>query len=115
MAISDIPNPNPITVPATGEKVFDKQFCPRLEITAHPAGTGKPWTAKFVGHPYDGNEIRYPSFQVELQDLKALSLLDAELAQAMGAVLAVIGKYLVKCKMKNKHIVTVDNVEEILE
>jgi hypothetical protein len=115
MAISDIPNPLPLVIPASAEKVFDKQFCPRLEITAHPQSSNKPWTAKFVGMAYDGNEMKHPAFQVELQDLKALSLLDAELAQAMGAVLAVIGKYLVKCKVAGKHIVTVENIEEILE
>jgi hypothetical protein len=115
MSIADIPNPSPLVIPASAEKVFDKQFCPKLEITAHPANSNKPWTAKFVGMAYDGNEMKHPAFQVELVDLKALSLLDAELASAMASVLAVIGKYLVKCKQKNKHTVTVDNVEEILE
>ena len=114
MSISDIPNPNPLVVPASVEKVFDKLFCPKLEITAHPAGSNKPWSAKFVGMAYDGNQTTLPAFQVELVDLKAISLKDMELAQAMGSVLAVIGKYLVKCKQKNKHTVTIDNVEEIL-
>jgi hypothetical protein len=111
--ISDIPNPTPLTIPATAEKVFDKQFCVKLEINAKPE---HPWSAKFVGFPYNGTEIANTGmFQVELQDLKVLALKDPELAQAMGAVLAVIGKYLVKCKLKNKRQVTDANIEEILE
>lgn len=115
MALSDIPNPTPVTVPAKEEKVYDKQFCPRLEIICHPSGTGKPWTAKFTGLPYDGVEVSTTgAIQIELKDIKALAAKDAALAQALGAVLNVIGTYLVKCRLKNKRIVTVENIEEIL-
>lgn len=114
--ISDIPNPTPIKVPAKAQKVFDKQFCPRLEIIAHPASSSKPWTARFTGLPYDGQDVSvHGAIQIELQDIKALAEKDPALAQALGAVLNVIGTYLVKCRLKNKRIVTVDNVEEILE
>jgi hypothetical protein len=110
--MADIPNPIPQVIPAKAEKVLDKQFCTKLEITAHP---NKPWSAKFVGMPYDGDlTLGTQPFMVELQDLKELAALDAELAQAMGGVLAVIGKYLVKCKIANKRIVNKDNIEEIL-
>jgi len=116
MALSDIPNPTPIVIPAKEEKIFDKQFCPKIEINAFPSGTSKPWTAKFIGQPYNGSEVSPTGMiQVELQDLKALAEKDAELAAAMGAVLALVGKYLVKCRLKNKRIVTVGNIEEILE
>lgn len=112
MALTDIPNPIPLTQEAVPAKVFDKQFCTQLVIDAHPS---KPWTARFVGMPYDGTEIsRSAPFMVELKDLKELAALDLELAQAMGGVLAVIGKYLVKCKIANEHKVTVDNIAEIL-
>ena len=110
--MSDIPNPNPITVPATVERVYDKQFCTQLTIDATPGGE---WKARFTGFPYDGTEVlRQGPFSVELQDLKALALHDPELAQAMGTVLAVVGKYLVKCKIANKRVVTVANIAEIL-
>ena len=110
--MADIPNPIPQVIPAIAEKVLDKQFCTKLEITAHP---GKPWSAKFVGLPYDGDlTLGTQLFIVELQDLKELAALDAELAQAMGGVLAVIGKYLVKCKIANKRTVNKDNIAEIL-
>jgi len=115
MSISDIPNPTPVTVPAKAEKVFDKQFCPKLEILSYPASSGKPWTAKFVGMPYDGHDLATTGMiQIELQDIKALAAKDPALAQALGAVLNVIGTYLVKCRLKNKRVVTVDNVEDIL-
>ena len=116
MALSDIPNPIPVIVEAKPEKVFDKQFCPELEILSYPANSGKPWTARFVGVPYDGNELSSEGkIQIELQDIKALAEKDPALAQALGAVLNVIGTYLVKCRLKNKRVVTVDNIEEILE
>jgi len=110
--MADIPNPNPITVPPTVERVYDKQFCTQLMIDASPGGE---WKARFTGLPYDGTAVlRQDLFSVELKDLKALALLDPELAQAMGAVLAVIGKYLVKCKVANKRVVTTANIAEIL-
>lgn len=111
--LTSIPNPIPVVKPAVPEKVFDKQFCTQLTIDADPL---KPWSARFTGVAYDGTALERSSIQViELKDLKALAVKDPELAQAMGLVLAVIGKYLVKCKIKNKKIVTVANVEEILE
>ena len=112
MALTEIPNPVPLVKPATEEKVYDKQFCTRLEIIADPS---LPWSAKILGFPFDGTGIeRSEPLPIELRDLKVLAAKDPELAQAMGMVLAVIGKYLVKCKIKNKRIVTVDNVEEVL-
>jgi hypothetical protein len=110
--MSDIPNPIPKIVQATAEKVYDKQFCIKLEINASP---DKEWTAKIVGVPFDGTDIlRTEMLPIELKDLKALSALDPDLAQAMGGVLAVIGKYLVQCKIKNKRIVTASNIADIL-
>lgn len=109
----DIPNPTPITQAATAEKVFDKQFCTKLEILASP---NKPWSARFIGFPYDGVDILTQNgVSVELRDLKSLSAIDHELAMAMGGVLAVIGKYLVKCRVKGKYVVTTENIAEILE
>lgn len=111
--LSSIPNPVPMVKPAIAEKIYDKQFCTVLEIEAHPS---KEWTARFTGFPYDGTEIEKSSpLNIELKDIKALAAKDPELAQAMGMVLAVIGKYLVKCKIKNKRVVTDSNIEEILE
>lgn len=111
--LTNIPNPIPMVKPATEEKVFDKQFCTNLTIEAHPS---KAWSARFTGIAYDGTELERSSMQIiDLKDIKALAEIDPELAQAMGLVLAVIGKYLVKCKIKGKRVVTVDNVEEILE
>ena len=110
--LSSIPNPVPMVKPAIAEKVFDKQFCTSLEIEAHPS---KAWTARFTGFPYDGTEIEQSApLNITLEDIKALAAKDAELAQAMGMVLAVIGKYLVKCKIKNKRVVTATNIEDIL-
>lgn len=112
MSLTDIPNPNPIIVPASAQRVYDKQFCTQLTIDAHP---GNEWTARFIGFPYDGVDIvRKDPVIVELKDLKALSAIDPELAQAMGAVLAIVGKYLVKCKIANKRVVTEANIAEIL-
>lgn len=112
MSETYIPNPTPVVVPAKEEQIFDKQYCTKIEIDAHPA---RPWTAKFMGLPYDGVEVLdYPYFQMDLQDLKELALLDAELAQAMGGVLAVIGKYLVKGKVNGISSVNADNIAEVL-
>jgi len=110
--LTSIPNPIPVVKPAVAEKIYDKQFCTQLTISADPS---RPWDARFTGVAYDGTELERSSMQViELKDLKALAAKDPELAQAMGLVLAVIGKYLVKCKIKNKRVVTDANIEEIL-
>lgn len=109
--MADIPNPTPIVKAAVPEKTFDKQFCTDLRIDAKPE---LPWNAAFVGVPFDGVEIIDDKFIMRLKDLKALAVVDAELAQAMGAVLAVIGKYLVKGKLKNIREVTDKNIEELL-
>lgn len=112
MSETYIPNPIPVVVPATEEKTFDKQFCTKIEIDAHPA---RPWTAKFMGLPFNGTEVLdYPYFQMDLQDLKALALFDAELAAAMGGVLAVIGKYLVKGKINGISSVNAENIADVL-
>jgi hypothetical protein len=115
MSLSDIPNPTPVIIPASEERVFDKQFCQRVEITAFPAATNKPWTTSFVGYAYDGSNITGAPFRIELRDLKALALMDAEIGQAMAAVLSVVGKYLVKGRIKGVNVVTVDNIEDVLE
>jgi hypothetical protein len=111
MASIDIPNPIPLTQEAVPARVFDKQYCTELTLLAHP---DRPWEVRFVGMNYDGTTIAHPAFSVELKDLKALAEFDKELARAMGGVLSVVGKYLVKCKIANKHTVTKDNIEEIL-
>lgn len=112
MAEEFIPNPVPVVVPATEEKVFDKQFCIKLEIDAHPS---RPWNAKFMGLPFNGTEVLdYPYLQMELQDLKQLANFDTELAQAMGGVLAVIGKYLVKGKVNGISTVNAENIADVL-
>lgn len=113
MANLDIPNPIPVVEEAKAAKVFDKLFCTRLIITANPSDN---WQAEFTGRPYDGIEIlNKDDTTVQLIDLKSLAALDLELAQAMGAVLSVIGKYLVKCKITNKYVVTTENIQEILK
>ncbi len=112
MSETYIPNPIPVVIQAKEEKVFDKQFCIKLEIDAHPA---RPWTAKFMGLPFNGTEVLdYPYLQMELLDLKALALLDEELATAMGGVLAVIGKYLVKGKVNGISTVNAENIADVL-
>ncbi len=113
MANLDIPNPSPIIEEAKAAKIFDKLFCTRLIINASPSD---PWSAEFTGRPYDGAEVlNKDDVTVQLQDLRMLAAIDPELAQAMGAVLSVIGKYLVKCKITGKYIVSTENIQEILK
>jgi len=110
--IGYIPNPQSVTIPAQAEKVFDKQFCKNISISATPEGV---WTACFDGYPYDGETLLdQGSVIVNLEDIKALAAQDPELAQVMGTVLAVVGKYLVKCRVAGQHTVTVANIAEIL-
>lgn len=108
----DIPNPEPFTVAAKQEQVFDKLFCTRLHISAKP---NEPWIATFTGVPYDGDSVDDKEWIMRLEDLKTLSALDHELAQAMGAVLAVVGKYLVKGKINKTQVVNAENIAEVLK
>jgi hypothetical protein len=111
--LSTIPNPTPIVKEAVPERVFDKQFCTQILIQAKP---GEPWSAMFVGHAYDGTSIDQDDMQVvQLENLLAISQKDPHVASAMRMVLNVVGKYLVKCKMKNTPKVNADNVQEILK
>jgi len=43
MSETYIPNPTPVVIPATEEKIFDKQFCTKIEIDAHPS---RPWAVR---------------------------------------------------------------------
>ena len=108
----DIPNPEPFTIAAKSEQVFDKLFCTLLHISAKP---NQPWDATITGAPYDGDSVDSNTWIMRLEDLKALSALDHELAQAMGAVLAVVGKYLVKGKITKTRVVNAENIAEVLK
>lgn len=110
--MADIPNPIPTVIPAKPEKVYDKQYCLQVVIDAKPATA---WKARLVGAPYDGDVSTLPPNNfVELVDLKALALADEDLAAALQNVMTVVGKYLVKAKVKNVKQVTPENVADIL-
>ena len=111
--LAGIPNPKPKVIEATEAKTFDQQFCISLLIQSLP---NAPWTAEFIGVPYDGKEIIIDEQTgVRLEDLKALAAVDTELAQAMGAVIATVGKYLYVCKAKGIKVVGPKNIEEVLK
>ncbi len=100
-----IPNPNPTTIP---EKVYDKQYIPTTTISAEP---NQPWNCSFIAVSFDGNEaVLNDQFIVTLKDVKGLAAVDADIATAMGAMLAVLGKYAVLCKVANVSEVTLENI-----
>lgn len=107
-----IPNPIPVIKPAVAEKNYNEIYNTKLTVDSLP---DVPWNAMFVGQSYDGDEsVLDDKFPVMLRDLKAIAVLDPELGEAMTATLAVIGKYLVKCKQKNIRTITPENVLEVL-
>jgi len=104
-----IPNPNPITVP---QKVYDKQYIPTTTISAEP---NQPWNCSFIAVSFDGNEaVLNDQFIVTLKDVKGLAAVDADIATAMGAMLAVLGKYAVICKASGVQEVNVENIAALL-
>ena len=104
-----IPNPNPISIPA---KVYDKQYIPMTVIKAEP---NKPWDCMFQAVSFDGDaSVLGDAFSIQLKDVKALAAIDTSIDQAMGAMLAVLGKYAVLCKAKNVHTVTAANIADVL-
>ena len=107
-----IPNPSPVTIPAVSQKVYDKLYVPHTTISAKP---NQPWNCVFTSVSYDGdNAILDDNYQIQLRDIKALAAIDSDIAQAMGAMLAVLGKYAVLCKAAGVKKVDVTNIAALL-
>ncbi len=93
MPYEQVDNPNPVTVPAVPEKVYDKLWITRIMVES-PAPDQQA-NAVVVGIPWDGagSILAGPVMTKTIPNIFGMATVDQDVADAINALLKVVNKY----------------------